>query len=570
MSTRSVVIAAGICAVLIGLAVTGWIPGLTPGTVCASALRALSLIGLNLIFGVVGMLAFGQAAFAALPAYIAGMLAHAGVPLAAALPLAPILVVLLARGVAEIFIRLPGVYLAVGTLGFGMVVEGLARAFPAWTGGASGLVFEQGRSIGTGTWCAIALAALFLGAGSYAWYVRGAVWRRLRAIRHDELAASVLGIDVQREKIKAFTIGSAYSAVGGLLLFYYVGVIIPEDAGVVRSLEQIGTLLLGGAGFVAGPIIGAFLVDWLFVISGYAARYELVIYGAVFLLIVIYAPQGVCGLLIGPWQRLFGAGKASVDTTGPVAQPPTAAEVSGDARPCLSVHNVFQSFGGVQALAAVSFDVRSGEVFSLVGPNGAGKTTLFNIVSGVLRPTSGRILLDGRDITPLPVHLRAPAIGRSFQTPRLVPELTVLSNVMLRVDQLFAKLTEPQRQVVALEQLDIFDLGSLAPHRVAEISLGQRKLLDIARAAVGNPPLVLLDEPAVGLTSAELEHLSQMIRKLSARGGAVVIVEHNIEFVSAIAERGIVLDSGKEIARGSVREIMAQESVRAAYFGALS
>lgn len=573
MSRALPVIVAVFLVILLGLSWSGWIPGLTPSTFCATALRALALIGLNLIFGVVGMLAFGQAAFMALPAYFAGIMDQMEIPLLLALPLALALVVLLARAVAEILVRLPGVYLAVGTLGFGMVVEGLARAFPGWTGGASGLVFEQGRNLGTTVWCLIALIALSLGVVCYAWYVRGAVWRRLRAIRHDELAASVLGIDVHREKAKIFTIGSAYSAVGGLLLFYYVGVLIPEDAGVVRSLEQIGTLLLGGAGFLAGPIIGAFLIDWVFVISGYAARYELLIYGATFLGVVMYAPQGVSGLLIRPWRRFFGNETAKAETvekkpSAPIV--PADGDGDGGASPCLVLRSVSQSFGGVHALSDVSFEVKPGEIFSLVGPNGAGKTTLFNIVSGILHPTSGQVLLRGVDITGLPVNRRAALIGRSFQTPRLVPELSVLANVMLRADQIFPRLSERERQAIALEQLKVFELENLSFQTAGEVGLGQRKLIDIARAAVGHPPLVLLDEPAVGLTASELSHLSQMIGKLSAQGCAVVIVEHNIQFVSNIAERGLVLDSGKPIAQGTVRDIMAHASVKAAYFGALS
>jgi ABC-type branched-subunit amino acid transport system ATPase component/ABC-type branched-subunit amino acid transport system permease subunit len=571
MSRALPVIVAVFLVILLGLAWSGWIPGLTLGTFCATALRALALIGLNLIFGVVGMLAFGQAAFMALPAYFAGIMDQLGFPLLVALPLALCLVVLLARVVAEVLVRLPGVYLAVGTLGFGMVVEGLARAFPAWTGGASGLVFEHGRNFGAMVWSLIALSALSLGVACYVWYVRGAVWRRLRAIRHDELAASVLGIDVHREKAKIFTIGSAYSAVGGLLLFYYVGVLVPEDAGVVRSLEQIGTLLLGGAGFLAGPIIGAFLIDWFFVISGYAARYELLIYGATFLGVVMYAPQGVSGLLVRPWRRLFASETAVAETVEWKSSASSSREGGGGAAaPCLVLRSVSQSFGGVRALSDVSFEVESGEIFSLVGPNGAGKTTLFNIVSGILRPTSGQVLLRGVDITDLPVNRRAALIGRSFQTPRLVPELSVLANVMLRTDQIFPKLSELERQAIALEQLKAFELESLSYQTVGEVGLGQRKLIDIARAAVGDPPLVLLDEPAVGLTAGELLHLSQMIGKLGAQGCAVVIVEHNIEFVSNIAERGLVLDSGRPIAQGAVRDIMAQESVKAAYFGALS
>jgi branched-chain amino acid transport system permease protein len=297
---------------------------------------------------------------------------------------------------------------------------------------------------------------------------------------------------------------------------------------------------------------------------------EQLAYGCAFLLTVMFAPRGVCGLLLASWRRFVGQ-SASILPSRPAQdrladaglRSPSAAEV------CLSVENVSQAFGGVRALRDVSFAVRRGEVFALVGPNGAGKTTLFNIVSGVLQPTAGRIFVAGSDITGTAVHRRAALIGRSFQNPRLVPELSVLANVMLRVDQIAPGLAERGREAVAQAQLEIFDLGPLARQAVADISLGQRKLIDIARAAAGNPPLVLLDEPAVGLTADELVHLSETIRKLRKSGCAVVIVEHNVAFISDIAERGIVLDVGREIAAGTVREIMAEEGVKAAYFGAL-
>jgi ABC-type branched-subunit amino acid transport system ATPase component/ABC-type branched-subunit amino acid transport system permease subunit len=567
MNAKGMIAAVALGAALVGLAWLNRIPGLTPGLICVAAFRALALIGLNLIFGVVGMLAFGQAAFMALSAYLAGIFALAGMPIVPALILALVIVVALARVLAEIFVRLPGIFLAVGTLGFGMVVEGLARAFPDVTGGASGLVFAQGRSISDGGWFVIAIAALSAGLIVYAWYVRGAAARCLNAIRNDELAASVLGIDVHREKAKVFTIGCAYSAVGGLLLFYYVGVLVPEDAGVARSLEQIGTLLLGGAGFIAGPLIGSFLVEWFFVLAGYAARFELLIYGAAFLAIVMFAPRGVSGMLLPLWRQAFVRKQTPVSESKTAAIESSGRAGSGDA--CLSVQNVSRSFGGLDALSDVSFQVGFGDIFCLIGPNGAGKTTLFNIVSGVLRPDAGQIIVGGSEITGLPIHRRAGIIGRSFQTPRLVPELSVLENVMLRIDQLGPKLSELEKQRLALAQLRIFELEALAPNAVGAISLGQRKLIDIARAAVGQPPLVLLDEPAVGLAAGELLHLGQMMRTLSSAGCAVVIVEHNIEFVSDIAARGIVLDSGKTIAAGSVREIMTAENVRAAYFGAL-
>jgi len=224
----------------------------------------------------------------------------------------------------------------------------------------------------------------------------------------------------------------------------------------------------------------------------------------------------------------------------------------------------------VNALQDVSFAVHYGEIFTIVGPNGAGKSTLFNIISGIEAPTKGSVKLAERDITGLPIALRAAFIGRSFQVARLVPELSVLDNVLVRLDQVLPRSTEGERIVLALDQIRAFGLTHLQHRSVNELSAGQHKLIDLTRAAAGDPELVLLDEPAVGLSQEELLHLRDLLKELQARGCAVVIVEHNIEFVSEIAERGIVLDSGRPIALGPVREILADPKVSEAYFGALT
>ncbi len=561
--TITAIVAAGIIAgPYVGL------PGWSVALATTVALKALVLLGLNLIFGVVGMLAFGQAAFMALPGYVAGVLEVIGVPIVASLALGLIATIVTARLVAELLVRLPGVFLAVGTLGFGFVVEGLARAFPAWTGGASGLVFAHGRGMSANVWYAIAVAAIILGIVVYARHVRGAVWRRLRTIRHDELAAAVLGIDVGLEKARIFTIGSTYAAVGGLLLAYYVGVLVPEDAGVTRSLEQIGTVLLGGAGFLAGPLLGASLVEWLFVIAGYGARYELLIYGIAFLAVVIYARHGIAGWLVGPWNKIFGLSNTPQASSRSARRTFIAGSEPREGV-CLKVSKLSKRFDGVQALDNIDFDVGFGEIFALVGPNGAGKTTLFNIVSGIIPPNEGAVRLSGQDLGGVAIHRRAPSIGRSFQVARLVPELTAKANVMVRLDQIAPHLGEAEREAIALDQLDVFGLGHLAERLIHELSVGQHKLIDIVRAAVGDPPLVLLDEPAVGLTRDELVHLAAMLEQLRARRCAIIIVEHNIDFVAEIAERGVVLDSGRQIAIGPIKQILADPQVRDAYFGAL-
>ena len=545
------------------------LPGLTVGLGTLTALLALSAVGLNLIFGVLGMLAFGQAAFMSLPGYIGGVLEKLGTPLPAGLLIGLALTLALARAVAEIFVRLPGMYLAVGTLGFGFVVEGLARAFPAWTGGASGLVFSIGRDLGPHAWYLVSLVALGLGLVAYAVIVRGARARRFAAIRHDELSAAVMGVDVVRWKARAFTMGSAFAAIGGTLLACYVGVLVPENAGVNRSLEQVGTIMLGGLGSLLGPVVGTLAVQWLFVVSGYAAAYELLIYGVAFLVTVLYAPRGIVGLFKAPWAAKEGAQPASTSASSARA-PATATARPDGSEVYLRVQEVCKFFGGVRAIDGVSFEVPAGEIFTMVGPNGAGKSTLFNLISGIEAPTSGAILIQGRDFAHTPIHARAPLMGRSFQVARLVPELTVLENVMVRLDQIFPALSEADIAARALAQLQAFDLQHLAHRRVQELSAGQHKLIDLARAAAGDPPLLLLDEPAVGLGEEELEHLARLLARLRAQGSAVVIVEHNINFVRRVADRGVVLDSGRPIASGAIADILADKAVQDAYFGALT
>ena len=552
------------------------LPAWTPALATVVALLAISLMGLNLIFGNTGMLAFGQAAFVALPGYLAGMLhLHLRLPTWGAIALALLLTVIVANGVGRIFVRLPGIFFAVGTLGFAFVVEGLARAFPSVTGGASGLVLDAGTTLSGDAWYAIALLTLVFALASYAILVRHGTARTLRVVHHDELAAAVAGIDVARVKVRVFTLGCAYSALGGVLLAYFVGVVVPENAGVSRSLEMVGMVMLGGPGRLVGPLLGAGLANWLFAVAGFAKQYEILVYGVAFLGTVLFAREGLAGLLEAAWRRRTPAVAAAPDAP-PAADAQHAVAVA-DAAPTpaprgvrLRVDAVAKRFGGVQAISNASFEVADGEVFALVGPNGAGKTTLFNIISGLEAPSGGLIFVAGRDVTGADVHERAASVGRSFQVARLVPEMTAAENVMVRLDQIAPATPEAAKRAAAHALLADFDLGELAHARAGLLSAGQRKLVDIVRATLGPPALLLLDEPAVGLTEAELDKLAALLRRLKLQRSAIVIVEHNMDFLRSVAGSGVVLHGGKVIAAGSVDAMLGDEAVRGAYLGAIA
>jgi len=407
---------------------------------------------------------------------------------------------------------------------------------------------------------------------SYWFFVRGAFLRRLRTIRHDELAAAVLGIDVGRSKEKVFLIGAAFATISGLLRAYYLGLIIPEDGGIDPSLELLAMILLGGPGYLLGPVLGTALLQWLFIITGYAKSYVLLVYGTVFLLAVLYLQDGVAGWVAKTWRRLesiIDSPEQSSSAT-PLAVPVLRDRQSQRAGICLQVSDIGKRFRGVVALEGITFGVEFGEIFTIVGPNGAGKSTLFNIISGIELPTIGVVKIAGRNAASFSISERARFVGRSFQVARLVPDLTVVENVMVRIDQIAPELSELERRSLALSQVAAFGLSAIGDTPIGALSAGQRKLIDLTRAAVGDPSLVLLDEPAVGLTANELDHLKSLLCQLQASGSAVVIVEHNIDFVAEVAARGIVLDGGKTIAFGATREILTDPKVREAYFGALS
>jgi branched-chain amino acid transport system ATP-binding protein len=248
----------------------------------------------------------------------------------------------------------------------------------------------------------------------------------------------------------------------------------------------------------------------------------------------------------------------------------------------LRVCNLELRFGGVRALDGVDFDVAEDMLTSLVGPNGAGKSSIFNVVSGLYRPTGGTVEFGGENILALPSHaLAARGIGRTFQNLALFPKLSVLENVLLcghvrqRGNPLAAALywpTERRRERAAIhdahEMLDALRLGHLARQMAAGLPFGTLKRIEIARAAMCGTKLLMLDEPAAGLTHGEVVELGDTIRQLqNARRLTVLLVEHHMGLVMSISDRVIVLNLGKVIAEGPPAEVSVNPAVVSAYLG---
>jgi len=250
--------------------------------------------------------------------------------------------------------------------------------------------------------------------------------------------------------------------------------------------------------------------------------------------------------------------------------------------PLLELKNVSVHFAGLKALTDVSFAARGGEVKAVIGPNGAGKTTLFNVISGYVPPTAGEIYLENKPIHGLaPHHISARGVRRTFQNGGLFGEMTVLENVLtglhvqissgffgLMLGTRAARNAEREATEKARRLLDMMDMGEFADQQVKSLSGGQQRIVEIVRTVATEPPLMLLDEPAVGLSPPMRERMMEIIRRLAGEQGvAILLIEHAIDLVMAGADVIIVLNAGQKIAEGSPEQVREDREVLEAYLG---
>ena len=569
----------------------------------------LAATGLNLMLGYVGMLSLGGALYLGTGGYIVALTTQTwGWPVLGALLAAIAGSLLLALLLGVVLVGLSGHYFAVANLGLATALDALLVAFPQTTGGTSGLTMSRTLDLGVGTvssdlgWYLVAVVAAVIGLLVFRWTVAGKRGRILRLVRADELAANVLGVRTFRTKLLVYVIAAFFPALAGALLFPFSGLVTPDNAGAVQSVQLVALIVVGGVGYRLGGFIGALVILWLQALVDTSGNWSLLIYAAVFLLVAFYAPAGIIGAIRGGWTRLVGArapsaaGPAAVQsadgheaparggafTDGAEGDTVLGSGDQADGAPSrtgladageqagLVVRGVSKSFGGVAAVRDVSLVVPPGTIVALIGSNGAGKSTLVNLISGIDRPDTGTVLLDGRDLT----GLRAPertrmGIARTFQVPRLVDELTIIDNLVLGEEAAEgsflrrSRAREARHRQRAQARLAEGALSELAGRRAGALGTGERKFVELVRALTANPVVCLLDEPAVGLSLDEIAHLSDWLLALRDSGAAVLVIDHNLDFIHRLADMVYVMDLGQIIRQGPADELVGTRDARA-------
>lgn len=556
----------------------------TQGSIRAAVITSLTLgvisLSLVVVTGFAGQISLAQLTLAGVGAFsLSKLSAGWGIPF----PFAPLLAAAVAMVIGVVIglpaLRIRGLPAAVVTVALAVALEAFWFRNTDLTGGLDGAsvppprLFGIDLGIGAGEnypripFALLCLVVLVLVGLGVAWLRRSRLGAAMLAVRANERSAAAAGIDVARTKIVAFAIGAFIAGLGGALLGYQQTVADAEMFTAIGGLGLFATAYLAGitalSGGVLAGVMGAgglmpivldralSLGDWYGVIMGIGL-----------VLTVITNPEG----MVGPVHQLMDKlrRRRAVDVpdddvlTGTQERPP----VPEPGEVVLSVRDVGVRYGGVVAVDAVSFDVRAGEIVGVIGPNGAGKTTLLDAVSGYQRST-GTVEFGGRPLASLKPHQRSRAgLGRTFQGIELYEDLSVAENVLV------GETAAGDNTGSSDGLFETLHLNGVRDRPARELSQGRRQLVSIARALAGRPRLLLLDEPAAGLDSAESRWLGDRLRAVRAAGVTVVLIDHDMGLVLDVCDRIVVLDLGKVIAMGTPAEIRADPRVAAAYLGA--
>jgi len=463
-------------------------------------------------------------------------------------------------------LRLQSHYFALATLGLGQVGLLVAVNWVGVTGGANGIpnvppLSLFGAEVGRG-WPMLLLVWILVACGALVArrLTGGLNAAALRLMREQPMAAAAVGIDTRRVRFAAFLLSALYAGAAGALQVHTVRVVSPEVLEFPVMVTLLAMSVIGGRTSIAGAILGALLLVHLPEWFRPMERYYLFLYGIALLAIVVVAPWGLVGSLRRARQRWLPEPEPPVPAVASLPAPHAASR--------LEIMSLTKHFGGVHAVDGIDLAVEPGAALGIVGANGSGKTTLLNMIAGAEQPDSGRIVWAGADISRLPPHRVArAAIARSFQTLKLVDGMTALDNVATAVWRETGGPSQEGARAMAMGLLRKLDIGDTAWRPCRELPPGLRRRVEIARALIAGPALLLLDEPAAGLTRSERESLAAILGTLNEEGTTLVVVDHDLAFLERFVRRIVCVDQGRIIADGAPADVRADSGVIAAWLG---
>lgn len=574
------------------------------------------ILGLNTVIGLTGQVSLSQAALYGVGAYTSAILAkQISLPFPLSFALAVCVSASLGFFLSACVVKMRSHYLALATIGFGEILINVFRSAEKLTGGANGLSAIPAPRLGPWIidtplrYCYLALAVAIVCYAGMFLITHSQLGNAFLAVRDNEFAASSLGLNTVRLKVLAFTLGAGYAGAAGALYAHLDGFIGPESFSTSQSILLFCVLVVGGLGHPLGSLIGALL----FVIGQEFFRafshYQLLLFGSTVIIVMVFAPQGIAGLLRSMLGKGSDAAKNPLQGTtwnpnGFKAVPSGPTEILSSDTPALAYKNHRESpvlvikdlvvrYGGLTAVNDVSLNVISGEILCLIGPNGAGKTTLLNVIGGQQQPAQGLVTLNfsGTSATSekefsviglQPHNLARVGLARTFQTSQLFSELSTVENVLVGqylhrktrtslLTILFLPWIAVKKETEAREEAEkwlrftgLYDYRyQLAKH----LPYGLRRALEIARCLATNPSVLLLDEPSAGMSPSERKSLATLLRSISNLGTTLIIVAHDLDLVRSLGDHVVVLDHGKVIFDGSPQDLRDSDKVIDAYLG---
>ena len=550
---------------------------------------ALATLGVVLLTGFGGLTSFGQAAFVGIGAYATAWLTTAeGASPWLGLLFALALTALVAALLGAVTLRLGGHYLPLGTVAWGLAIfflfgdfdalgrhNGIAGVPPIFIGWIS---LEPTTAIYYLIWGVLIVATVLV-----ANLLESREGRAIRSLRGGVVMVESLGINVFRVRLITFVLAALLAGFSGWLYAHMSRFVSPTPFDLRMGIQYLFMAILGGSGHILGAIVGAGLItllqnalqDVLPLFFRNGEQLEVIVFAIIYVLVLQFARGGVM-----PFVLRFVPSRKNPAVASAAALPRRVMPRRGSI--LLSVESLVKRFGGLEAVSQVGFEVMAGEVVGLIGPNGAGKSTVFNLITGALPSDDGKIIFLGQDITSAGQRRIAKAgIARTFQHVKLRPNMSLIDNVLLgtypRLSAGFVRGAlrldrneERRARFEAATQLNRVGLGNDPYDLAGNLPLGRQRILEVARALAADPALIILDEPAAGLSRPEKLALADLLRGLRREGVTVILVEHDMEFVMGLVDRVVVMDFGSKLVEGPPAAIRGDARVQEAYLGSVA